>query len=408
MTREALKKTLQEQTACVRVPPALTARALLAAQGKEKIHMKKKISLAAAFALLIMMLCAAALAAANRWGMLDFADRYATEHYIPEDAQDYVLSDVAMMENEWVTVSVRELYYDGRISRMTVDVTPKEENVLLLGEDVCLEDAFISLTHEYVIDGENDMRSVYQVIQDEGYEQVYIANVSLVSIAGGKEGIYTGSMDYILGEDGTLTIYAQDEYVQDMPRREVMISAIVMPFDQPLKADSYVNYEKRRELEMPYTLLASVNPADAPLEEGEIANIYVNEAPADYPSAGVRVDRVTIEVKPQEIYATVDYTVTDREKFDALEGGLWFEFIDPAKEGDPWEQRLAGGLSGGGSAGAVDREAENPTAFRQRGTLGKNELHETYTLRAYECWEKARFETQEIRMRPATAEDTTE
>lgn len=152
MTREEMKKALHEQTACVHVPQALVKQTLLAAQGKEKTHMKKKISLAIAFALLAVMLCAAAIAAANRWGMLDFVDRYSVEHYIPEDAQDYVLGDVAAMENEWVTVNIRELYYDGRISRMTVDVTPKGENVLLLGEDVCLEDPFINLTHEYVID----------------------------------------------------------------------------------------------------------------------------------------------------------------------------------------------------------------------------------------------------------------
>lgn len=408
MTREEMKKALHEQTACVHVPQALVKQTLLAAQGKEKTHMKKKISLAIAFALLAVMLCAAAIAAANRWGMLDFVDRYSVEHYIPEDAQDYVLGDVAAMENEWVTVNIRELYYDGRISRMTVDVTPKGENVLLLGEDVCLEDPFLNLTQEYVIDGENDMRSVYQVIQDEGYEQVYITNVCLVSMEGGREGIYTGSMDYILGEDGTLTIFSQDEYVQDMPQREVAIRTIIMPFDQPLKIDSYANYEKRSELEMPYTLLASVNPTDTPLEKGEIANIYVNEAPAEYPGAGVRVDRVTLEVKPQEIYATIEYSVTDQTRFDALEGGLWFEFIDPDKPGEGWEQRLASGLTGGGSSGAVDREAEKPTVFRQRETLGKNELHKTYTLRAYECWEKERFEAREIRMRPATEKDMTQ
>ncbi|MBQ7885879.1 MAG: hypothetical protein IJ313_03195 [Clostridia bacterium] len=408
MTREELKNRLHEQTACVHASPALKQRALFAAQGKETTYMKKKLAMAVAIALIAVTLCAAALAAAGRWGMLDFADRYSVEHYIPEDAQDYVNTDVAVMENDWVTVNVRELYYDGRFSRMTVDVMPKGENVLLLGEDVCLEDLFINLTREYVMDGENDMRSVYQVIQDEGYEQVYIANVSLISMEGGKEGIYTGSMDYILGEDGTLTIFSQEEYIQDMPQREVMIRAIVMPFDQPLEIDSYVNYEKRSELEMPYTLIASVNPTNAPMKEGEIANVYVSEQSADYPSAGVRVDRVLIEVKPQEIYATVEYTVTDREKYAALDSWLWFEFIDPEKPGEGWEQRLAEGLSGGGTSGPIDREEENPTRFRQTETLGKNELHEIYSLRAYDASEKRRFETREFTMRPATMQDMEE
>lgn len=402
MTREEMKKALQEQTACVRVLPALAGRTLLAAQGKERTYMKKKIPLAAAFALLAVMFCAAAIAAANRWGMLDFVDRYAHEHYIPEDAQDYVLSDVAVMENDWVTVNVRELYYDGRISRMTVDVTPKEKNTLLVGEDISLEDPFVNLLNNYVEGGENDMRPIYQVIEDEGYARVCSASVFM---KGAQNDIYMGTGDYMLGEDGTLTIYSQDEYMTDMPTRDVSISVIVMPFDEPFTMDSWANYEKAKKLETAVTLVASVNPTDALVQAGELANVYVSEASADYPDVGVRVDRVTIEVKPQEIYATVDYTVTDRAKFDALEGGLWFEFIDPEKPGEGWEQQLTAGLTGGGAAGAVDREAENPTAYRQRQTLGKNELHETYILRAYECWEKERFQTHEFTMRPATSED---
>lgn len=400
MTREEMKNTLHEQTACVHVPPALAKQTLLAAQGKETPYMKKKISLAIAFALLAVTLCAAALAAANRWGMLDFADRYSTEHYIPEDAQTYVHNNVATMENDYVTASVRELYYDGRFSRIIVDVTPKEKNTLLMGEDICLEDPFVNLTNNYVEGGDNDMRPIYQVIEDEGYEHVYSASVFM---KGAVKDIGSGAGDYMLGEDGTLTIYSQEEYLTDMPERDVSISVIVTPFDEPFTMDSWANHEKAAVLEMPVTLTAAVNATD--VRAGEIANVYVSETGADYPSAGVRVDRVMIEVKPQEIYATIDYHITDSEKYNSLDSWLWFEFIDPQKPGEGWEQRLAAGLSGGGSSGAVDRDEEPPTRFRQRETLGKNELHDVYFLRAYNAAEKGRFETCEFAMRPATAQD---
>ena len=402
MRREAFQERLAAQTSGVRVPPALAQRAVLAAQGKESPYMKKKISLAVVFALLAVTLCAAAIAAANRWGMLDFVDRYAAEHYIPEDAQDYVRTDVAVMENEWVKVSVRELYYDGRVSRMTVDVTPKEENTLIVGEDTFMEDPFVNLLNNYVEGGNNDMRPVYQVIEDEGIEHVYSASVFM---KGATADMIGGAGDYMLGEDGTLTIYSQEEYMTDMPSRDVTISAIIMPFEQPLGMDSYADYERAAVLDVPYTLVASVNQTDAPVKEGEIANVYVSEAGADYPQAGVRVDRVVLEVKPQEIHAAIEYSVTDREKFDAAEGGLWFEFIDPTKQGEPWEQRLTEGLAGGGWARAVDEDHDTATHYFQQETLGKNELHETYTLCAYNAWEKHRYETQEIRMRPATAAD---
>lgn len=366
--------------------------------------MKRKMSmgLAIAFALSTVLFCAAAIAAANRWGMLDFVNRYSARHYIPEDALDYVLTDVLTMENDQVTVSIRELYYDGRIARMTADVTPKGEKVLLVGEDVCMEDPFINLTRTYVMDGDNDMRSVYQVIQEEGYTQVYAANMG---IQGTGEDMIGGAMDFILGEDGTLTIYVQEEYRTDLPEREVKISAIIMPFDQPLTLQSYADYDRRAVLETPITLTAGEQTTAAAEKADENASVYISEAPAAYPSVGVLVDRVILEVKPLEIHATVEYTITDTAAYDKTAGGLFFEFIDADKDGAFHEQRLAAGLSGGGWSMPVEGERETAAKYYQWETLGRNELHETYQLRAYNAWDKTRFETCEIVMRPATEEE---
>ena len=402
MKRDEFRMQLHRELDGVRVSPALRQQTIAAAQGKGEPIVKRKMTFALAAALMAVLLCAAALAAAGRWGMLDFVGRYQGS-YIPEDAQDYVKTNVLTMENEWVTVTVRELYYDGRISRMTADVAPKAEHVLLVGEDTCMEDAFINLTQEYVTDGENDMRSVCQVIADEGYTDVYVANVGII----GQDDVYTGVMDYVLGEDGTLTIYSQEEYTSDLPQREVSIRAIIMPYDKPFTLDSRVSYEGRKELEEKVVLRASAYEAGA--KEGELSNVYVSEAPTLYESIGVQVDRLLIEVKPQEIYATLDYTVTDRAKYDQLEGGLWFEFIDPDSKADAYyDQRLRSGLTGGGSSGPVDGDLDTATRFTQRETLARNELREAYTVRAFECWEKERFETHTLTMRPATAEDMNE
>ena len=402
MKRDEFRMQLHRELDGVRVSPALRQQTIAAAQGKGEPIVKRKMTFALAAALMAVLLCAAALAAAGRWGMLDFVGRYQGS-YIPEDAQDYVKTNVLTMENEWVTVTVRELYYDGRISRMTADVAPKAEHVLLVGEDTCMEDPFINLTHEYVEDGSNDMRSVCQVIADEGYTDVYVANVGII----GQDDVYTGVMDYVLGEDGTLTIYSQEEYTSDLPQREVSIRAIIMPYDKPFTLDSRVSYEGRKELEEKVVLRASAYEAGA--KEGELSNVYVSEAPTLYESIGVQVDRLLIEVKPQEIYATLDYTVTDRAKYDQLEGGLWFEFIDPDSKADAYyDQRLRSGLTGGGSSGPVDGDLDTATRFTQRETLARNELREAYTVRAFECWEKERFETHTLTMRPATAEDMNE
>lgn len=412
MTHEEFVRKLRMETDGVYAAPALRHRTLRAAKGEE-MNMKKKISLAVVFALIVVMLCAVAIAAANRWGMLDFVSRYSTGPYIPEDAQNYVQKDVALLENDLVTVNVRELYYDGRTSRMTVDVTPKSDHVLLVGEDVCLSDPFCNLTQSYVEGGENDMRPIYQVFCDEGYKDIYTVSVSMLTDESNPmAGMASGMMDYILGEDGTLTLFSQEEYVNDMPERSAIIRAAITPYGKPITADSVANAKARIKLDYPVTLLAAANLADKSATEDIVANTYVSEGPVEYPSVGVRVDRLLIEVKPQDIYATLTYTVTDMEAFNKLDDGLWFEFIEPQKEIDPalegefWQQRLTPGLSGGGMVQPLGEE-QQPTLYRQTETLGKNELHDIYTLRAFDCWEKDRFETHEFVMRPATQADLT-
>lgn len=404
MKRDEFRVRLHRELDGVRVSPALRQRTMAVAQGKGAPIVRRKMTFALAAALMTVLLCAAALAAAGRWGMLDFVGRYQGS-YIPEDAQDYVQKDVLTMENEWATVTIRELYYDGRISRMTADVTPKGKNVLLMGEDACMEDPFINLTQEYVVDGENDMRSICQMIEDEGYTEVYVANVGIV----GQNDVYTGVMDYVLGEDGTLTIYSQEEYISEKPEREVTIQAILMPYERPYTLESRVSYEDRRELQENITLKASVYPAGDGVKADEVENVYVNEASVMYESVGVRVDRLLMEVKPQDIYVTLDYTVVDREKYNRLEGGLWFEFVNPdSREKEYHNQRLKAGLTGGGSCGPADGDLDTATRFTQRETLARNELREAYTVRAFSAWEKERFEAHTLIMRPATAEDMKE
>ena len=104
---------------------------------------------------------------------------------------------------------------------------------------------------------------------------------------------------------------------------------------------------------------------------------------------------MTVTTKPLAMDYAIEYTVVDAEKFAQTDDGLWFEFIDPnSREEQPYDQRLKEGFSGVGSVEPVD-----DTHFRQIGTLSLSEKADRYTLRAYECWEKRRFDTHEIRMK---------
>ena len=396
MNKEELAGRLREETRCVQVSPQLRRRTLDAASGKEKHIMKRKISAAAVFALLAVTICAVAIAAANRWGILDFVGRYA-DAYIPEDAASYVQTDVLQMQDERFRVNVREQYYDGRTVRFVIDVTPTDKKTLLTGVDTMLSDSWQNLLPPQGEWDETDERTVLDVIHEAGYTSVYSVNVWTEDQ---ENGGVCGAMDYRLSEDGTLTIFMQEEYDDDRPVRSGVIKAGITPYVFPLEEESLPDYDQRILLEQAIELTAVQDAASAPAADGTVPGVYVSVEPVEYPSVGVRVDQLRIEVKPQEIYAIVDFTVTDEETHRQLYDGLWFEFIDPEKPGEAWEQRLASGLSGGGGVYSMD-----DVHYQQKETLGKNELHETYTLRAFECWDKQRFETHEIAVRPATAED---
>lgn len=361
--------------------------------------MKRKVSAALVFALVAVMMGAVALAAASRAGILDFAGRYGNT-YIPEDAQSYIQSDVATLEEEGVVVNIRELYYDGRTMRMTVDLTPRSDKVLLLGTDIGMTDNWQNLWRNMNDSWDDaDERTIYDLYVEKGYTSAYNANVWTVDEENGAAG---GAMDYTLGEDGTLTIFKEETYGDDLPEREVTLKVSLTPYADP--ATNKWDDEKRVIAEQKLTLTTSA-AASAADEAGVVQGVYVNKEPVTYASIGVRVDRVMIEEKPQELYTTIDYTVVDPELYRKTDDGLWFRFIDPSKTGQIWEQELASGITSGGESGPVDGDLQTAARYRQTGTLGKNELHETYTLGSYECWNKTRFEDMTVAMRPATQAD---
>lgn len=395
MRREDFATKLHQGMEAVQPTPQMKRTTLDRIAGKEQPVMKKKMSVALVLALVLCLLMAAAVAAAHRAGLLDFVGRYSNS-YVPEDAQAYVQTDVATMENELVTATVRVMYYDGKVARMVVDVTPKADNILLLGEGMYPEDPWENM--KLIPGGEEnqDRRSVAQVYQEGGYEAAYAVSVGLWPVD--ENTLSTGGvMDYYGNEDGTLTIYQQEAYENAPEELAARLRVLVIPWEAPLTVDSNPLYEQRMDLNQ---LLHLTQTAAA-------TEMYLCTQPVELPSVGVRIDGLLIEVKPQELYATLDFTVTDRATYDALDSGLWFEFIDPESAAEtPYEQRLMEGLTGGGSISPVD--CDDPAyavQFRQRETLGRNELHQVYTVRAFDAWEKQRFETVELVMQPATPEE---
>ena len=393
MRKDEFSQTLRDQMRGARVSPQLRRQALYAARGKEEKTVKKKISMALVFALVSVLAASVALAAAmNRAGVLDFVSRYS-DIYIPQDASDYVQTDVIAFETDEATVTLRELYYDGYSVRMTADVTPKDDKTLLMGVDSWVEDSWqdlITLTWDEA--DERDTRSIADVFAENGFERAY--NVNIASQQEEDDMPVIATEDFVLGEDGVLTVFGEWKYMDDRPEREVVMLALFSPYVADADGRPVGTRENRRYA-FPLTLTATSRG------EESAAQAYVSTEPVLYERIGVRVDRVMIEVKPLELYATIDYTVVDEALYAATDDGLWFEFVDETIVTDqPYDQRLAGGLSGSSGIDALGRDR-----FRQNETLGLNELQDVYTLRAYSAWEKVRYEAHDIAMRPATAED---
>ena len=309
MKKETVSRQLREGMHGVRVSPQLRGQVLSAARGRSP-RMSRGLSAVLAAVLLLAALSAVALAA-GRAGMLDCIGRFQGVE-IPPDAADYIVSDTASLRVGGATACVRELYYDGRTVRLTIDVTPDTADMLLLGPDCRMDDAWSFLTQDA-----QDARTVQEVYAERGYASAWRVNVSTQEEAQGTAG---GWLDYALGEDGTLTLCKQQLFEDDRAQREVTLRLSLTPLDI-ISGSEDEDHAASGELTLPLT--AAVDPSAAPATEGGRSGVHVSGEPVLFSDCGVRVDRLLIEEKPQELYATIEYTVVDPALFAQREDGLW-------------------------------------------------------------------------------------
>ena len=382
MKESQISDALRESMNAVRLSPALRAKALCAMRGSEERRpkMKRKFSAALAFALVGVLVVAVALAVANRKGVLDFLSY--SEATLPENAGDYVQTDIASDERDGLHAAVREVVYDGHRLWATVDINMDGEKPLLTGLDYGLDDEekWAWMRHD---ESGTDDRTILDVYKAENYTDAYYIVASVYDEDDEKNNT---SCEAHLQDDGTLTFYESIVFEQEKAEREITVSVRAFKYEEK---DGRMNVNQKPMAELKFHFTAKTSAVE---EETS-----VSVEPVEYESVGVRVDRVTVTTKPLEMDYAIEYTVVDAEKFAQTDDGLWFEFIDPnSREEQPYDQRLKEGVSDMRSVEPVD-----DTHFRQIGTLSLSEKADRYTLRAYECWEKRRFDTHEIRMKKA-------
>ncbi len=399
MKRKEFVSALKCETQGVHVSSRLRQKTLDAACGKENIMKKKRIPSLALAAVLAIVFCATALAMASRAGMLDLANLFYNT-YVPENTDAAIEQNVLITGDDLIDVSVRELYYDGLTSRLTVDVTAKDENIFLVGLGMASNDPWKWqnwLNPEF---DENDMRTVEEVFRQGGYTSSYRVIMSLFDPA---NEMYGGKLACYCTEPGVLTFFLQDSYADDLAERMVELQMWIEPLLDGEGNQIEVTPENTIRRTEPLALTSSARDGKT----------YVNTEPVEFGEIGVTLDEMQLAVKPQELYVKLYYTVHDTElnrriySANTLERDqLSLEFIDPSIVTDePFAQRLAEGPTGPVRRRLISEEGEMPMRFIDEFTLGLNELSDSYTLRVFDQFTRERYDSAVVTLREATKEE---
>ena len=395
ITRTEFRESMDRRLSAMKAEPWLAQRIIAAEGGEKTVAKKLSVSMILVIALIAVLATGALAATLGAWGIIDFAGNHYGA-YIPPKYEDCIKSENVTAETESLSVNIRESYYDGTLLRVTADVTPKQP-VFLLGEGVYPEDpAFDSLPGL-----ESEEITVAQAARDrfEGRMAEIVMYTDESTSASG---------DCRMNDDNSATLYIEEVFDDEQKDRDVTLHLSYIPIrDLPAEAESGgVSGEGEEEFD-PFDFDRQ-ETVDIPMTfHSAETKTFVCDRPMDFPSVGVQVTKVTIKATPLEILYNIDYAVTDLAKFEAQEGGLWFEFIDPqSTAADPYDQCLVSGLTSIGTARRVDDESEDEagqpvevgTAYCQRDSIGLNALSDEYTLRVREFMEENRYESITFRV----------
>ena len=350
---------------------------------------RKKLRVGLVFAVfLCLLLAAAALAAAFRWGVLDFVTkRTAGEARVLPEATELVQSAEAISQAgghlKDADFSVRQAVYDGNQAYVVVEARAKDAGVMLTDGWSDPSGRIMNLLQGY---GDWDT-----TIEGYGKERGKTRFLSAEAATDVGANWFADSGDALMEEDGTMIFMLQGTCKEALPEMDVELFCFLTPFVR----DAEGNWRRDDAATEKGTLAFSLKLSDSSLDRFEYAQ------PLEYPGAGVRVDRVMLEVKPMAVYFRVEYTVTDLKAFEATENGVVFEFLDADGK------RIEGGASNGGVSHVGDGDGFGEEAplveggqFIETGSLtAMMSLPETVTLRAFNCWEKNRYEAHEIRLK---------
>lgn len=333
----------------------------------------KKVSTGLIIAIAILLIAAIAIAATAQWGILDFFNLRRNGASVTPEAAQIIQKQVAQEggATEYATFSLREGMFDGHDTYLVVAVKPASDTILLMGPDLLPEDPMSDLGPLF----EGSSTTVADWAAQNGKEQLVQISILDQATRLGLEGVVS-SLDYIMEEDGTLVFmsHGSHSYAEQLPIELVCHARLLSDLPEADGPESSVS-------SLSFTLYTLSDKEESVSSTQSVL----------FADCGVEVTSVTLTASPLAIYTRIEFTVVDEDAYAKTDEGLWFEFLDENGE------RLPDSVSGGGSVEAA--EEGDTTHYVQLSSFAPMEaLPKTVTLRAFNCWEKNRYETHTLEM----------
>lgn len=334
---------------------------------------RRKMPAALVLALVAMLMVTAAVAT-SQTGLLGLIQRMQYPD-LPNEAQSYIQTDGTTLETEDFLVTIPEHYYDGRTLRTTVTVRPKEGRKLLYTNGIATYEPWQKLIQLDKLDVDpNDTRTLQDMFS--AFDKVHSVHLNLVcdgvvlQESGFISAYYTRDFAFD-PETCTLTFFLQARFEEQLSQREMELKMTIYENE-----DGMLVHHQRLLHSM--TLTANTQ-----------REVYECTEPVIYPEAGVRIDKLTLQVLPQDIYYTIDYTILEWKEstFRAGHPAIWFSFCrTPPQKGVPIDL-----LSSGLNSLHNYRPVEG-MQYVQTGTLARSEFNDTCYIVARDMGRKIRYE----------------
>lgn len=261
-----------------------------------------------------------------------------------------------------VIFTVREVLYDGMSANVLIAATPQSDNVLLLPADSAPEFPITDL-------GLEGSQTIAEYAAEHGKTQLYSLSIMDQGVLDGTAG-FVASQDFKMEPDGTMVICVANDHASTAPNVPIDMICTAVPVDMQTGHRHADAIERT-------TLTFTLDNSQADPQQ------YTFSTPTVYEQAGVTVQSLELKSTALGLYYTLHCQVTDQAAYDALDGGLFFWFVD-----ENGSQLPSAAAANSGFCGAPDETG----AFTQQGALAPCEkLPESLTVSAVNIWENKKL-----------------